>query len=547
MKSTLDTTLAQTYTPVTKLVAAPSVIGAIDSAEKLQQLSETEIVQNAVFSVNDELQIVDADGLFLGEIGQILTEALRKRVIPVIRIGTSTQAQKLIAWLRQRDILDIAVISADAQILQSVRHTNANIRAIWDCSDRTEARLSDIVARANESGANTVVFADAMASTENVWYLQARLKSVWMKTSAATEVGIADLIGSGACGIWARDAALVYKTYQNYVDSHSMSRLPINIAHRGLCISNYENALESCLAAYESGATHMEIDMKLTKDGHIVIMHDDDISRTTNGSGKVEDMTLEQLRRYKITKNHNGAVLGEGVNIPTLEEIFAAFRDKDVVLVSELKSPDAALVTAFAKMLEKWPEMTEKIVVIAFSVEQLARMHEQLPHIPTGNLNSFTRESFVNDLIVSGNYYTVPDTGYGNVDDRFLANDMLTRGIMGYCWTYGSAEEVARGFPSGVLGMTNNVAETMADFVKAIDVAGKTPTVGANDTALDVVATTYGGEKRIVRAQIFLKEERADGTYAILKYRYTGNGGCEPLAYSVYSRAVKLTDRNADG
>lgn len=56
------------------------------------------------------------------------------------------------------------------------------------------------------------------------------------------------------------------------------------------------------MEAYEKGATHVEIDLQLTLDNEIVVMHDDSIARTTNGSGNVSQMTLKELEQYKITK-----------------------------------------------------------------------------------------------------------------------------------------------------------------------------------------------------------------------------------------------------
>lgn len=539
VKSTVDTTLAQTYIPVTRLVAAPSVIADVDSAQMLKALtSQTVLPQNAVFTVNDELKVVDASGNVLGALEEVLTSELRERVTPVIRVSTEKQAQKLVPWLQQTNILDVAILSEDAGLLQYIRKVDSNVRAIWDCTAK-ELAMAQIVAQANESGASVVVLNDEMAATENVTYLQARLKTVWVKTQANTELAVADLISSGAYGIWAEDFALVYETYKNYADLNAMSRVPFNIAHRGLCLSSYENTVEGCLEAYENGATHMEIDLKLTSDGHIVIMHDDDISRTTNGSGKVANMTLAQLRKYKVTKNYNGEVIGEGVNIPTLEEFFEEFCDKDVILVLELKTSDAALVTKLKQLLEQWPEMTEKIIVIAFSVDQLATMYAELPQIPTANLNTYTYNDFANGLITSGTYNTVPDTGYGNVSDYFVANEMLVRGYMAYCWTYGSKAEVANYFGSGVLGMTNNVADVYKDLVCAVGSEGKYLIGSADDTIFDAVVTTYSGESQAVQAKVFLTEEREDGTYVILKYRYNVEGS-ESLAYTVYSRAIKV-------
>lgn len=537
VKSTLDELLADTYIPQTRLVSAPAVVTEIDSREKLEALSGDVIPQVAVFRVNDELNVVDADGNSLGYIDEVITTQLREKIVPVVYVQTDTQAGKFITWLQKVNILDIAVASDDPALVKRVRAACQNIRGILDCSTG-DWELAQIVAQSNESCASVVVIGEDQASTDNVAWLQARLKTVWVKTDAATEFAVADIVGSGAYGIWIDDYALAYDTYMNYTDSNALARVPFDIAHRGLALSSYENTVEGCLAAYEAGATHVEVDLRLTSDGKLVVMHDDDISRTTNGSGSVSSMTLEQLRQYKVTKNYNGEVLGDGVAIPTLDEVFDALEDKDIVLILELKSSDLELVSKLAEALEARPEMVEQIIVITFYVDQLEAMQEQLPQVPTANLNSFTYTAFTNGMITSSNYNTVPNTGYGNLNSYFMSNDMLVRGYMAWCWTFGSISEVANYFASGVLGMTTNVPDQVGTAL-AVSVSTESgyAILKGTETEVDAIITNYDGSQTQVQASIFMQEEREDGTWVILKYRFTEETGT--LSYTIYSRQMR--------
>lgn len=113
------------------------------------------------------------------------------------------------------------------------------------------------------------------------------------------------------------------------------------IAHRGAGYEFDENTVQGCKQSYERGIRGYEVDVRLTKDGHMILMHDNDVSRTTNGTGKVEELTLAQLRALK-TKS--------GVGVPTIEDLFDFFKDKpDVYLMLEMKTtetkayPDAAI------------------------------------------------------------------------------------------------------------------------------------------------------------------------------------------------------------
>ena len=113
------------------------------------------------------------------------------------------------------------------------------------------------------------------------------------------------------------------------------------IAHRGAGFEFDENTVEGCKQSYERGIRGYEVDVRLTKDGQMILMHDNDVSRTTDGTGKVEELTLAEMRKLR-TKS--------GVGVPTIEDLFTFFKDKpDVYLMLEMKTtetkayPDAAI------------------------------------------------------------------------------------------------------------------------------------------------------------------------------------------------------------
>ena len=90
------------------------------------------------------------------------------------------------------------------------------------------------------------------------------------------------------------------------------------VAHRGGAGMAPENSLTCIRKGLESGADMIEIDIHLTKDGEIVVCHDREIDRTTNGKGRIADMTLEELREYRIVDKDGNAT--DDV-LPTLGEV----------------------------------------------------------------------------------------------------------------------------------------------------------------------------------------------------------------------------------
>ena len=95
-------------------------------------------------------------------------------------------------------------------------------------------------------------------------------------------------------------------------------------AHRGASYYEPENTLRAFRRALEMGADRIEVDVRLTADGHIIALHDETVDRTTNGSGYARDMTLEEIRRLDA---------GKGEKIPTIREIINLVKDRADLLI----------------------------------------------------------------------------------------------------------------------------------------------------------------------------------------------------------------------
>src|SRR5829696_2712479 len=106
---------------------------------------------------------------------------------------------------------------------------------------------------------------------------------------------------------------------------------PVNLAHRGASSLAPENTIEAFRLALEAGAGGLELDVHMTSDGHIVVIHDATVDRTTNGTGAVSEMTLHELRRLDAGHNFSPdggptrPYRGRGVRVPTLGEVLREF------------------------------------------------------------------------------------------------------------------------------------------------------------------------------------------------------------------------------
>src|SRR5918992_413167 len=106
---------------------------------------------------------------------------------------------------------------------------------------------------------------------------------------------------------------------------------PVNLAHRGASALAPENTIEAFRLAVEAGAGGLELDVHMTRDGHIVVIRDATVDRTTNGSGAVSEMTFDELRRFDAGHDFSPdggptrPYRGRGVRVPTLGEVLEEF------------------------------------------------------------------------------------------------------------------------------------------------------------------------------------------------------------------------------
>jgi glycerophosphoryl diester phosphodiesterase len=147
------------------------------------------------------------------------------------------------------------------------------------------------------------------------------------------------------------------------------------IAHRGGTVDRPENTLASCRRAIEVGATVTETDIRTTRDGALICMHDADVSRTTNGKGPVSEKTLAELRELDAGSWFNPTFKGE--RIPTLRETLELCKGKiDVML--DLKEQGESYAKKVAAEVRKHGDPRRTVLGIR-SVEQARQLRQLLP------------------------------------------------------------------------------------------------------------------------------------------------------------------------
>jgi len=145
----------------------------------------------------------------------------------------------------------------------------------------------------------------------------------------------------------------------------------LKIGHRGARAYEPENTLRSFQKAIELGVNAVELDVRKTKDNEIVVIHNADVNKTTDGSGLVSDFTLEEIKRF-VTEN--------GEKIPTLEEVLDSVGKRVKVLV-ELKETG---IEEKVLGLIREKGLIENVVIVSFYEDALRKVRELDGEVATG-------------------------------------------------------------------------------------------------------------------------------------------------------------------
>ena len=146
------------------------------------------------------------------------------------------------------------------------------------------------------------------------------------------------------------------------------------IAHRGGALLGTENSLSCIEKGIETGAHMVEVDLHLTADNRVVVCHDRRVDRTTNGRGKIEDMTLEQIQSLRLLRP-DGSVSDE--TIPTLEQVLELCHGRCGLLLEIKKGrPDQYQgIEALADSIVKAYGMEKEVVFQSFNDAVLETLH----------------------------------------------------------------------------------------------------------------------------------------------------------------------------
>jgi len=226
------------------------------------------------------------------------------------------------------------------------------------------------------------------------------------------------------------------------------------IAHRGASSYAPENTFAAYDLALEMGAQHIELDVHLTTDGQVVVIHDDLLDRTTDGTGPVAACSLAEIKALDAGAWFGPALAGE--RIPTLSEVLERY-GRRAHLHTEIKGQTPGLVPATLGLVRQ-QDLTEHVTITSFHLSALEETRRLADELPTGWLVSAIDEAIVADTLRLGLTQLCPRADIVTAE---MVNDLHGRGLVVRAWGVGDERLMRAALEAGVDGMTVNFPDVL--------------------------------------------------------------------------------------
>lgn len=297
-----------------------------------------------VLKIDSDLNIVDTNNQIILSLKAYLNSQIKTNLI--FNIDSNKTLKSFLSFVKNYRLFNYIVISSNLQVLKALKSNISLVPCGLIVNSNKKADYNDILEKINSINSKLIFLGDEIEE-DIIRFLQKRLLTCITinNTNLILNIGNQIIVG-----------------------------------HRGIPDLAPENTLQGSILASKY-VDIIETDIHLCKDNKIVIMHDNKIDRTTNGSGLIEKYTLEQLKKFNIVY-HNKITK---YKIPTLEEYFYSFKKSEIILFIEIKSENYSIINILKKLIYAY-KMENKVVLISFNIDMLKACHKLMPFISLGIL-----------------------------------------------------------------------------------------------------------------------------------------------------------------
>jgi glycerophosphoryl diester phosphodiesterase len=237
------------------------------------------------------------------------------------------------------------------------------------------------------------------------------------------------------------------------------------IAHRGASSYEPENTLAAFDLALHMGVGHIELDVHCSSDGHVVVMHDDTVDRTTDGHGPVADYSLAELRRLDAGAWFGTAFAGQ--RVPTFADVLARYRGR-VHVHTEIKGRTAHLAQRTVDLVRQF-NMTAQVTMTSFQQVPLQEVRTYAPELPTGWLVREINEAIITQARRMGLTQLCP---LAQTVTPALVRHLHAQGFVVRAWGVANEALMHQVVDAGADGMTVNFPDRLMAYVQSLRPAG---------------------------------------------------------------------------
>jgi len=253
-------------------------------------------------------------------------------------------------------------------------------------------------------------------------------------------------------------------------------KYPLVIAHQGGDGLWPGDTLFAYQNAVELGVDVLEMDIHITKDGALVLMHDETVDRTTDGTGEIESMTLAELKQldagYDWTPDEGKTFpfRGQGITVTALEEVFQAFPDMHMTI--EIKKSNATMVKPFCELIRRY-KMQDKVLAASFYDDKLKEFRAECPEVATSSAKQETTQFVLMSKAFLAGFYSpeflalqVPEKSGGiTVMTESFVKASHSRGLAVEVWTINDIEIMQKLIGWGVDGIITDRPDLMLELL----------------------------------------------------------------------------------
>jgi glycerophosphoryl diester phosphodiesterase len=231
------------------------------------------------------------------------------------------------------------------------------------------------------------------------------------------------------------------------------------IAHRGASSYAPENTLAAFDLALRMGIHQIELDVHFSSDGHIVVIHDDTVDRTTNGSGPVASKTLAELRGLDAGSWFGDRFAGE--RIPMFGEVLERYKGR-AHIHTEIKGRVERLAQRTADLVREYG-MMDQVTITSFQKVRLEEVRDYAPEFPTGWLVTEASDEVVAQARVLGLTQICPQA---NTVTPELVRRLHAEGFAVRAWDVADEALMRQVVEAGADGMTVNFPDKLLAYVQ---------------------------------------------------------------------------------